>query len=146
MHSVIQIRSLTEIFFSFFVLFLNCMSVSLSRCMRLLDNHQNFSINRTNLHSFFFSSFLLFMCRRGDDSLRVLQKWLLSCITEVIFFVYYEAFVRWLYVDGESFMTILCLRFACNTASLWQYFNNALLSLFMTSRFWELSLFFAIVQ
>ena len=104
-------------------------------------------INRASFHSFFFSflSLCKLMCADTrmaslvyyeNDSLRVLRKWLL---------VYYEAFVRWLYIDSESFIKTWCSRFACNTPALRQYFN-ILLPLFMTFWFWKPLSFFAVMQ
>ena len=95
-------------------------------------------INKINFHSFFF--FLFFYINWYVQT----RKWLLSCITKMTFLVYYEAFVRWLYIDSKNLIKVWCSRFACDTSALRQYFNISFF-LFMTFWIWESLSFFAVI-
>ena len=74
--------------------------------------HQSFiieiHINRIIFPCFFLLSFLSFKMMFVDAKKAFLVYYWIE-----VSFVYYEAFVDWLYVDSESFMTILNLRWKC---------------------------------
>ena len=75
-------------------------------------------INRVSHYSFFFSYFFYInWCMQ-------MRKWLLSCITRMTPLVYYEALVRWLYVDSESFIKIWYPRSAYDMFVLQQYLSR----------------------
>ena len=121
---------------NFFVF--NSFQIILACCFRKIYARLIFIelfINRISLHSFFFFLYINWCVQA--------REWFLSCITKMTLFVYYKAFVCWLYVDNENFIKTLYLRSACDTSALQQYFN-ILLSLFMTSWFWEFLSFLAI--
>ena len=93
-----QVRFLTEIIFSFFD---SVRIVSAYRfrnacaCLIFIE----LFINKTNLHSSFFSSLSVYKLICAD--------------AKVISLVYYKAFVRWLYVDSENFIEIWCSLWDC---------------------------------
>ena len=75
-------------------------------------------INRATFFCFFFISFLSFEMMFVDAEGAPLVYYEIKTLL-----VYYEAFVDWLYVDSESFMTTLNLRWKCVMNVLCFYFT-----------------------
>ena len=104
---------LKYLFFLFHFTFISSHSraiCSREKCVHTI--HQFFiikiHINKVTFLCFFFLSFLSFEMVFIDAKGALLVYYKIET-----FFVYYEAFVDWLYVDNENFMTILSLRWKC---------------------------------
>ena len=98
-----------NIFFVFYLFSIVLTCRFRNACARLI--FIELFINKVNLHSFFFSFLSLYNLIYAD--------------AKMISLIFYEALVRWLYVDSENIIEIWYLRSAYNTSALRQYFNKA---------------------
>ena len=118
-----QIRILIKTFFFFHFIFI--LSYSRAICSReecVYTIHQFFIIkiyiNKISFFYFFFFFIFLFEIMFVNA-----KKVFLVYYKIEIFFVYYETFVDWLYVDSESFMTSLTFRWKCVMNALYFHFT-----------------------
>ena len=123
-HLVLRFESwLKYLFFLFHFAFISSHSratCSREKCVYAI--HQFFiikiHINRITFSCFFLFSFLLFKMMFVDAEKTPLVYYEIEA-----FLVYYKAFVDWLYVDNENFMTTLNLRWKCVMSALRFHFT-----------------------
>ena len=113
-HSVLKFEFwLKYLFFLFHFTFVLSHSRAICSRKKCVHTIHQFFIIEIHINKITFSCFFLLFFLSFEMMFVNAKKTFLVYYEIEILFVYYEAFVDWLYINSESFITTLCLRWKC---------------------------------